>query len=171
MNKSRNMSNELSRLDEVLSIYGANAARWPEGDRDALSALVKGDAEASRLFGEAAALDKVMAYAPTGKASEALRNRIVAAAVADGARDALVVPISAARGGSARGFGGARETIWSATAMAACFALGIYLGIVGTGGQAIGSALDLASLEISAEEADSIDFFSDSNYSDPEGLI
>lgn len=167
MSKTMNGERDLTRLDEVLSIHGADAARWPAGERDALAALVRDDTAAARLAREAAALDKVLALAPAGKASDALKNRIVAAAIADGAREAKVVPMSAARSSSRSAFGSGRETIWSATAMAACFALGLYLGIAGAGSEAIG----MVSADISAEEAEAIDFFGDSGYSDPEGLI
>lgn len=172
MSKNGNIPETLERLDEVLSIHGANPARWPEKDRDSLLALAERDARASRLVSEAAALDRLLDLAPAGRAGEALRNRIVASAVADGARAARVAPLSAARGNARKGFGDASSgTIWSATAMAACFALGLYLGVAGMGGSAIGSALDMASVDISEEEMESIDFFSDSGYTEPEGLI
>lgn len=171
MSKNISREKDLARLDEVLSIYGADAARWPAGERDALATIARDDAAAARLVNEAAALDKLLAFAPAGKASDGLKSRIVAAAVADGAREARVVPMSVGQAGSRKGFGSGRETIWSATAMAACFALGLYLGVAGAGSDALGSALDIASAEISAEEADSIDFFTDSGYGDPEGLI
>lgn len=168
MNSTRK---DLARLDEVLSIYGSDEARWPPAEREALSALAERDAEAARLLREARALDKVLAFAPAGRAGDALRDRIVAAAVADGAREAKVVPLSAARKPASKSFGSGRDTFWSATAMAACFALGLYLGVAGNPGAAIGSALDLASVEMSGEEAESMDLFFDSDYVDPEGLI
>lgn len=171
MSKNINGEQGLARFDEVLSVYGADMARWPARERDALAALARDDVAAARMVSEAAALDKVLAFAPGGKASNALKNRIVAAAVADGAREAKVVPMSAARGNGRKGFGSGRETVWSATAMAACFALGLYLGVAGTGSDALGAALDIASADITVEEADSIDFLTDSDYEDSEGLI
>ena len=39
MSKNINREQGLARLDEVLSVYGADTARWPAGERDALAAL------------------------------------------------------------------------------------------------------------------------------------
>lgn len=159
--------NALKRFDDVLSVYGADSARWPEAERDALTALARDDGDAARLLGEAVALEKVMAHAPAGDAGAALRDRIVASALADGARDATVVPLEAARSARRRGFGMDPGRAWPAAAMAACFALGLYLGIAGMGVQTFTNALSLAALNGS----DSTEFLSDGGSGDSEGLI
>ncbi len=76
-----------------------------------------------------------MALAPAGRADAALKARIVQAALDGGSRDARVVPLSAARARQERGsgFGSGRTALWPAAALAASFALGLYLGIAGVG--------------------------------------
>lgn len=122
----------IGRLEEVLAVYGANPARWPDGERASLRKLCANDPQARSLFEEASALDRLLDAAPAGDASAALKARIVASAAAE-AR-ARVVPLDAYR---KRHTGGAaplrRSGFWPAAALAASFAFGIYLGTTSMG--------------------------------------
>lgn len=169
MTRKKENSEQLQRLDEVLAVYGANPDRWPESERDALERFAHSDAEAARLLKEAVALEKVMSHAPAGGAEQALKDRIVAAAVADGSREARVVPMTAAAR-PRRGLG-RQGTWWQVAAMAASFAVGVYLGVAGLSGNAFEPALNFAASDLLIEEGEPLDFFDDPVKTDSEGLI
>ena len=144
MNTTRNTTTDLARLETVFDTYGADPARWPEDERAGLEHLIDSDERAARLAAEAAALDRVMAHDPAGDANEGLKRRILAAAVNDGGREARVVPMTASRRPAATVAISRRAALWPAAALAASFALGLYLGLSGLGGTAIDSALRYA---------------------------
>jgi hypothetical protein len=171
MTERRKNSAPLERFDEVLAIFGPDPARWPEDERSALSALARSDSSAAQLLAEATALDKVLALAPAGEAGDALKQRIVAAAVNDGSRDARVVPMAAVKAKRRGLFGAGTSAAWPAAAMAASFALGLYLGIAGLGTATVGTALDLAAVNGALEESDAVEFLSDAGVSESEGII
>lgn len=54
----------LERLAELLTAYGADAARWPEAERDAALALIEGSATARMALAETRALDALLAHDP-----------------------------------------------------------------------------------------------------------
>lgn len=171
MTERKKNSARLERFDEVLAIYGADPARWPADERAALTALARSDSSAARLFEEATALDRLMAFAPGGEAGDELRQRIVAAAVKDGSREARVVPMIAAKAKPRGGLGAGAGATWPTVAMAASFALGLYLGIAGLGIGTVGTALDLAALNGVVQESDPVEFLSDVGVSESEGVI
>ncbi len=142
-----NKQQKLKRLGGVLDAYGADARRWPEAERDSLQSLIDTDDRARSLYREAQALARVMDAAPSMNASESLKAGILAAAANDHTRNATVVPIAAAvRRGETDMESPPVSRLWPAAALAASFALGVYLGISGVGGTAVDSALRLASL-------------------------
>lgn len=143
--------NMLTELEQVLDVYGAEAARWPETQRDRLLTFATSDDTGARLLAEAQALDRLLAEAPAGDASGRLKADIVAAAVGDGTREARVVPLDAARRRSVR------RPVWQAAALlAASFALGLYLGIAGLADATLAGTLRYAALEESAEDSENI---------------
>ena len=156
MAKVADNKSKRERLDTVLSVFGPDPAGWPAGERAALKELVSADPDAARLLGEAAALDNVMARAPAGAADEALKHRIVAAAVADRSKESRIVPISAVPARAGRTFATDRRTMWPAAALAASFAFGLYLGVSELGTHAVDQALQLASLDSITEEFDEV---------------
>lgn len=70
----------LDRLRAVLDAYGAEPARWPASERDALASLVAASAEARRLQADAARLDSVLDALPAAMPAPGLEDRILAAA-------------------------------------------------------------------------------------------
>lgn len=171
MSKETGKDTQLKRFDEVLAIYGADQARWPEGERETLRALMSADRLAARAYKEAVALAKVMTHAPAGSPDPALKQRIVAAAIADKTRDARVVPFPSVQPKPDAVINSGEGALWPAAAMAASFALGLYLGIAGMGTTTVNQAIDMASFSAPVEDADSDAFMLDTNGSDQEGLL
>jgi hypothetical protein len=62
----------IERLTEILSAYGADPLRWPEGERLAAQALAAREPRAAALVAEAAALDALLDEAPGAAPSPAL---------------------------------------------------------------------------------------------------
>lgn len=171
MAKGTNNAEGLKRLDTVLAVYGSNPAEWPQSERAGLEDMIGADPSAARLLDEAVALERVMAHAPPGKASEALKSRIVAAAVDDGGADARVIPISVARWRRGRGLARGRTTMWPAAALAASFAFGLYLGLSGLGVNTVDQALEFASLDVISQETDDLDLLPSGNGGDQDNLL
>lgn len=148
----RNDSTLSARFEDVLDIYGGDPTRWPADERQALLRHADADAQARGLLAQAQALDRMLAHAPSGSASEALTARIMAGAVADGAHPARVVPLRVARARPAdlrparnpRAFGPA------AALLAASFVFGVYIGAAGVADL----AFDTAFGPVAALEAD-----------------
>lgn len=158
----------LERFEEVLSVYGAAPERWPARERDSLKRLAASDAGAVRLLAETVALEKLMARAPAGEPGSGLKQRIVAAALAENSREARVVPLAAARKSrSSPGIG--QGGWWPAAALAACFAIGVYLGVAGLGAGAIEQAFDYASVDGMSDDGEGPDLFGAAV--DQEGLL
>ena len=159
-------SNQLAELEQVLDIYGAEAERWPEARRERLLAFAASDEAGARVLKEARALDALLAKAPPGEASEALKAAIVAAAVGDASREARVIPLNVARHEPVR------RSPWRAVALlAASFALGLYLGIAGVADETLQNTLQFAALGEGVEDGG--DIFSPSGgwLSDSEGQL
>lgn len=153
MSKKSIMS--LGRLETILETYGADRARWPEAERDDATYLIAQDAAARRLFDEHAALEKLLEALPEMTAGQALKDRILAAAVNDGETQARVIPIDAAK--QSPEAAGLRKTgsLWPAAALAASFAFGLYLGVAGLGDEAYQEAVQFSGLGADAGEASS----------------
>ena len=172
MTKGKKSRSEFVRLESVLDTFGADPGRWPAGDRRALEALVEKDADARRLFGEARAVARVMDAAPVPEASDALKSRIVAAAIKDAGGDARVVPIENARIRKPHSLSVRRGVaIWPAAALAASFAFGLYLGVAGIGGTTLDGAFEIAMTGASGNDTDSISWLDDGGAVSEEGPL
>lgn len=172
MKQDGNTRKNLARLRQALDTFGADPNRWPVAERAGLEALVKADKPAARLLLEAQALARVMNAAPGGRASAALSARIVAAAIDDPVRKAVVVPLSPAHGADRQTFSIKRAALmWPAAALAASFAFGLYMGIAGIGAAAVESVFYVAMTDSSGTDEDGISWLEDSAGVDEEGLL
>lgn len=68
-----------TRALEVLEAYGADEARWPQADREAVRQLIAADPALAKRQAEAAELDALLALAPLEAPSFALQSRILSA--------------------------------------------------------------------------------------------
>lgn len=150
---------DIGRLEDVLDIYGSSPARWPEAERSDLLRLAEDNPEAGALLADNRRFDAVLAFAPAGEANADLRNRILAAAVDEGAREARVVPIEAAQGRrAARAMPQIIRIPWQAAVLAASFLVGIYVGTIETVPTMVADSLRIANLTEASD--DSEDLFS-----------
>lgn len=74
----------VQRVRELIEAYGADAARWPEAERDAARALARATPELANALAEAERLDDVLRRSPAPWPSAELRDRVIAAAAASG---------------------------------------------------------------------------------------
>ena len=146
---------DINRLAEVLEIFGPDASRWPEAERDQLEALAGRDVAAGKLVAEARALASVMAHAPAGEAGAELKARILAAAGREMQSDKLVRQPSQSVLSRFFGAGWSFVPTWqSAAVMAASLACGIYLGASGLTQPVFDEAFTMASLDGGFEDAE-----------------
>jgi hypothetical protein len=105
------------RLAELAEAFGADPARWPPGERENVALAEPAD------LAEAREIDAVLNHA--GKPSIDQARRMAAMS--------RIMAASSAGGSSARPMPGRVWNAWApaATALAASFALGIYLGSAG----------------------------------------
>jgi hypothetical protein len=66
-----------ARAQEVLDAYGADEARWPEADREAVRKSIAMDPVLAKRQAEEAELDGLLALAPVEAPSYALQSRIL----------------------------------------------------------------------------------------------
>lgn len=79
------MTMNADRLIQLVEIYGADRRRWPDAEREAARALIASDAAgAERLLFHARQTDAALDASPTPTVSAALRDRVIASAVAAG---------------------------------------------------------------------------------------
>lgn len=155
------MSNEVkintATLEEVLDAYGSDRSRWPGSKRHQLEKFIEKDDAAQRLVREAEALERVMSASPPAVATDDLKARIMASVTNDPERAATVIPITAtASGRSSTGGAMNVRTYWPAAALAASFAIGLYLGIAGLGSQAFDGAIQVSGLTAGEGNSESI---------------
>jgi hypothetical protein len=143
MTKMDKRAEDREALERLLDIYGADRTRWPARERLRFAGIVGEDKVAARMLAEADALDRLLEQAPraSGADVEALKERIMAAALRSGAPQLAVVagrkagvvqPSSAARRGPAFATRFGRGE-WPAAAMlAASLVIGVMLGSAGT---------------------------------------
>lgn len=171
MTQGKDMNKDLARLEEVLEVFGANTSRWPVTERAALEVLVETQNQARQLFDEMQALERVMDVAPTFNASDALKTRIVTAAITNSDHEPRVIPIRPASVDEDYSYTARRVTaMWPAAALAASLALGLYLGVSGVGGQAFESAIQISSIS-NVGDSNDISWVDDGNGSDAEDLL
>lgn len=173
MKEDKDIQRQLTRLERVLDIFGTDQKRWPEHERGALEMLIETNADARRLIGEARALARAMDAAPAPKASASLKSRIAAAILEDTGRSAHTVPFQRAQTRSMHSLPTRRgvRVMWPAAALAASFALGLYLGVAGIGGTAVDGAFQVINSGISGGDAGSISWLDDDARIDEEGLL
>ncbi len=70
----------IERFAAILDAYGADARRWPAGERSAALALAERDPRAAGLLAEAADLDHVLGLHRIRAPSAAVRERVLEAA-------------------------------------------------------------------------------------------
>src|SRR5580693_3465289 len=68
-----------ARAEEIVSAYGANPARWPAKEREAVAAALGENTELVRQASLEAALDAVLDQVETIEISESSRHRAFAA--------------------------------------------------------------------------------------------
>lgn len=68
----------IERFKTLVEAYGANPARWPEGERVAASLFAEQSAEARGVLQDAAAFDRLLDTAETQPVTRALEDRILA---------------------------------------------------------------------------------------------
>ena len=143
MTKMDKLAEDREALERLLEIYGADRTRWPARERLRFAGIVGDDKVAARMLAEAGALDRLLEQAPRASVADidALKERIVAAALRSGAPqlavvaggkagDAKLAPATKRRPAFAARFGDGQ---WPAAAMlAASLVLGVMLGSTGT---------------------------------------
>lgn len=72
------------RLDQLIKAYGADRRRWPDAERVAAEALMAAEPDAARPLFEARQIDAVLDASPRPVVSAALRDRVIASALAAG---------------------------------------------------------------------------------------
>ncbi len=78
MTNASEVENAKARAHDVLDAYGADEARWPDADREAVRNAIAADPELSRRLAEEADMDALLAMAPLEPPSYALQTRILA---------------------------------------------------------------------------------------------
>jgi hypothetical protein len=144
----------MERLQTVVAAYGADPARWPASEREALSEFAATNPGARRYVAEASSLDALLAVAAThapeaavARASDRLFAHLdfeTADTPAPG-HDARVVPF--ARKQAPRPAAPARSMWREAAVLAAALLVGVFMG---TQGLLEGSGLDLGNLTTTA---------------------
>ena len=74
----------VERLKSLIEAYGADKRRWPEHERDAAEAASQNRAEIDALLFEADQIDAALHASPHPVVSTALRDRVIASALAAG---------------------------------------------------------------------------------------
>ena len=143
---------DLTRLKAVIDAYGACENRWPESERRDLAVLLAQNPEARRLHAEAWSLDQVLTSLPKPKARDGLRNDIMvyirsSQDLETTTSGSQVIQFPKERGVRNRGkLNGPLTQWWAASALAASFVLGVFLGASGTTGTSLDSILGLMRL-------------------------
>ncbi len=161
---NREEMSKQERLQNVLERHGADPSRWSLQERG-LMELVAHDPQAETLFREAQALDQLLEHSGLSKAGRTGGNHLdlEQAILADfeeviGAQssEAVLLPMSKNRSAYPEFL---NKGVWAAGALAACFALGIYLGSVGIGEWRLDPATSFASLSGAGEQRTALDDF------------
>ncbi len=112
----------IERLTALTEAYGADQRRWPEAEREAAKATIAGDAgDARSLLTEADRVDAFLDASPRPTVSAALRDRVLASAIAAG-----LTPKQARRFWE-------RLVVWFAAGWAAAACAGVVAGVNLTG--------------------------------------
>ena len=110
------------RLKALTEAYGADQRRWPQAERESAREIVARDGDAARvLLSDADRIDAALDASPRPVVSTALRDRVLASAIAAG-----LTPKQARRVWD-------RLVIWFAAGWAAAACAGVVAGINLTG--------------------------------------
>ncbi len=156
MNNSK--MTKMERLQFVLDHYGVDRARWPTKEHELLE-FVKQTPQAATLYHEARALDQLLDQGalPLPEESSDLQQSILTDfSNLQAGKDDVVVPFLST-GNRAKNAGYPKHNWMSAAAMAACFAVGIYLGGVGIGDWSLDLASDIANLTSQGDQFAELD--------------
>ncbi|ESQ73665.1 hypothetical protein [Asticcacaulis sp. AC402] len=105
------------RFRDILEAYGANSARWPDGERQDAQALAGSNPEAAQWLADAKALDDMLSVVDEVAVTERLHFQTVAKMIA--ANDVTgIMPARPRR----------QAVFWAGAGLAACLA-GAVLGI------------------------------------------
>jgi hypothetical protein len=116
------MTMSIERLKVLTESYGADQRHWPEADREAARTAIARDAEATRaLMFDAAQTDAVLDASQRPAVSTALRDRVLASALAAG-----LTPKQARKVWD-------RLVVWFAAGWAAAACAGVVAGVNLTG--------------------------------------
>jgi hypothetical protein len=164
MTKMDKRAEDREALERLLEIYGADRTRWPARERLRFAGVVGDDTVAARMLAEAGALDRLLEQAPraSGANIDALKERIVAAALRSGAPQLAVVS-----GGKAavakRSSAPTRRSAfvgrfghgqWPAAAMlAASLVLGVMVGSTGSLDSTLQEVADVAGFGSTASDS------------------
>lgn len=147
---------KLQQLQIVLERHGAQSSNWPPEDRGLVD-FIKENGQAEQLYQDAQALDKLLGLSSVQQSGElenhdALQQSILADFInLQQVKKTVVVAFPSTKNTMVTGSFG--DTSWMmATAMAACFAFGIYLGGVGIGEWKLDLTGSLASLSNSGDQ-------------------
>jgi hypothetical protein len=150
------MADLMERLQTVVAAYGADRARWPAADREALSELAATNPEARRLLAGEASFDTLLAAASArapeaavARARDQLFARLESETPARG-QDALIVPFARREAPRPAGAAPGRSMWREAALLAAALLIGVFTG---TQGLLEGSGLDLTNLTTTAATA------------------
>jgi len=127
-------------LERMLEIYGADRTRWPARERLRFASVISEDKASARLLAEAEALERLLDRAPRVSEGnvEALKERIVAAALRSQRPQLAAVAGGKAVSGKSSWLGQLRRPEWSfgewptAAVLAASLMMGVVLGSAGT---------------------------------------
>lgn len=164
MTKMDKRTEDREALERLLDIYGADRTRWPARERLRFAGIVSEDKVAARILAQAGALDRLLEQAPraSGADVEALKERIMAAALRSGAPQLAVV--AAGKRGSAKvvslaGRGApliarfARGEWPAAALLAASLVLGVMLGSAGTFNSTLQEVAQVAGFDSTASDS------------------
>jgi len=161
---NREEMSQRERLQNVLERHGADPSRWPLPERG-LVELVAQDPQAEKLFRQAQALDQLLYQSgqseigPAGGNNRDLEQAILAdfeEIIGAQSSETFLLPMSKKISAHPAFL---NNGAWAAGALAACFALGIYLGSVGIGGWRLDPATSFASLSATTEQRANLDGF------------
>lgn len=155
-NMNEKLKIDLTTLETILETYGSKRSKWPVAMREPLVHFIEGSEAAQKLVEETKALEHVMDMSPGMTANDALKERIIASAMAVPDGSAHIVPFPQSK--QARPLTpstGGRRLYWPAVAMAASFCFGLYLGVAGLGSQTFESAVQVSGLVSGNGDAES----------------
>ena len=168
MTKNNKQVADREALERLLEIYGADRTRWPARERLRFASVISDDDAASHMLAEAQALDTLLdrASRPSDAAVEALKDRIMAAAMRESPAKVSVATRPAASirpAASVTSIWSRRRVLpaiaprfaeWPAAAvLAASLVVGVMLGSAGTFDATMSQMAQVAGLQSAASDS------------------